>query len=157
MRRYLFPLIVLVSLMHAPTAESQEWRREENRGVDQAYIKLKDGTFVGLFCAPRQVPKLSFVVVKPGKLHNPIPYDEKAMEFRLLVDNQRHDLPAKAEDGELYAEIKDYNLELRFDAAIEALRNAETAILSIPVKRWKVDLALDGANQALDGIMAKCR
>ncbi len=141
----------------SPLAKADSWQHGIEDGVRIAGVTAGDGTFLGFFCAPLAEPKISFMILKPGALANPIAFDEKPMDVRFIMAGERFDLPGQAGGGEIYAEIKDYNLALQFDRVIEALRGATRARVAIPVQRWSIEIPIDGAAVALDGLMAPCR
>jgi len=132
------------------------WHRGVDRGVLIGAVTTDVGTFLGFFCAPSREPKLSFLLLRPAILTNPIHYDEKVMDMRFVIDGERFDLPGKAEDGELYIENKDYNLTLQFERIIAALIDADNVSVAIPVKHWSEKIPVDGASEALDGLLAPC-
>jgi hypothetical protein len=139
------------------SGSAEAWQRGVDSGVIGAGISLDDGTFIGFFCAPHREPRLSFMILKPGLLTNPIHYDEKAMDVRFIVGAERFDLPGVAEEGEIYVEIDDFNLALQFDRLAAALAAAERAWIAIPVKGWSLEIPVDGAGQALRGLLTPCR
>jgi hypothetical protein len=138
-------------------ASAQGWQRTMDKGIRIAGVAAEDDTFLGFFCAPNDERKLAFLTLKPGILHSPIQFDQKAMDVRFIIDDERFDFPGKADDGELYIEIADYNLALRLDQVIAALGAAKRASVAIPIKNWSIDIPVAGAADALDGIMAPCR
>ena len=135
----------------------EPWRRDQEKGVIGASILTDDGTFLGFFCAPLREPRLSFMILKPSLLTTPIHNDEKRMDARFIVGQERFDLPGRAEEGEIYVEFKDYNLFLQFDRLAEAFVVAERAWVAIPVKHWTLEIPVAGAGEALKGLLAPCR
>ena len=151
-------LAMAALLLSASVAKAAEpWRRDQEKGVIGASVLTDDGTFLGFFCAPLREPRLSFMILKPSLLTTPIHNDEKRMDARFIVGEERFDLPGKAEDGEIYVEFRDYNLFLQFDRLAVAFDAAERAWIAIPGQHGSLEIPVAGAGGALKGLLTPCR
>ena len=133
-------------------AQSTAWERDFDKNTEFTGTKTPRNDSLAIFCA---VGGHASIVLKAPVFRTTVA-DKHTYSVVFAIDGQRHDLVMTAHDEDLIYEAIDLNARNEIERFVDALSRGKSLSAAGQKLGWRADFSLEGAQEALEGILSSC-
>ena len=138
--------------INAAEAQSTAWERGFDQNMEFTGTMTPRNGSLAVFCpAGRQAS----IVVKAPVFRTTVA-DKHRYSVVFAIDGQRRELVMTAHDEDLIFEASDLNARNEIERFVDVLSRGKTLTAAARKLGWRADFSLEGAHEALEGILTGC-
>jgi hypothetical protein len=136
----------------AAAAQSTAWERNFDKNTEFTGTMTPRNDSLAIFCA---VGGHASIVLKAPVFRTRVA-DKHVYSIVFAIDGERREFVMTAHDEDLVLEATDLNVRSQIEQFVAALSAGKTLTAAGQKLGWRADFSLDGAQEALEGILSGC-
>jgi hypothetical protein len=133
-------------------AQSTAWERSFDKNTEFTGTMTPKKDSLAIFCA---VGGHASIVLKAPVFRTTV-VDKHTYSVVFAIDGQRREIVMTAHDEDLILEATDLNVRGQIEQFVAALSQGKTLTAAGQKLGWRAEFSLEGAQEALEGILSSC-